>query len=602
MTAATPAAVARTRTVAEPRWSPDGSMLGWIEAFAARADLVVAPADGSRPPLVLTPDTGTASVGAYGGGVWCWASADEVVFAAPDGRLLATSTDGGEPRPLTRDGRAFAPTATPGGSIAFGLEQPDACDVALVPRDASSWPVRASTGADFAWDPAWSPDGEHLAWHEWDLDAMSWERSRIVVASDGAARVLTGPDGAVGQPRYSPDGRRLAYVCDATGWWNVWVADRDGNDARPVLEEPHDQAEPAWGPGQRSFAWSPDGTHLALNRNEAGFGRLVVVPVDDPDVAAFELSRGWHHALEWGPEGIVCVRSGARTPPQVAVLDPASGARRVVARGAPAGIEADAVEPDAVTWRSGTATVPGLLFRPLVSALGPGTRPPLVVDVHGGPTGQARAAWDGMLAVLLARGWAVLRPDYRGSSGHGRDHRRALEGGWGEHDVADVAAGIRAAAREGWCDPDRVAVTGGSAGGLTALLVAAGHGDLVRAAVSAYGVTDLFELAATTHRFESRYLDSLVGRLPEHADRYRDRSPVTHAAQISVPLLVLQGDADRVVPPAQAARLVDAVRAAGGTVEHHLYAGEGHGWSRPETIADEIDRTLAFLDRWVLHR
>lgn len=602
MTAATPAAVARSHTVAEPRWSPDGGRLGWVEAFAARADLVVAPADGSSPPLAVTADSGTVTVGAYGGGVWCWGPDGEVVFAAPDGRLLVTSADGAEPRPLTRDGRAFAPAAGPVGSIAFSLEQQDECDVALVPLDASSWPVRASTGADFSWDPVWSADGECLAWHEWDLGAMSWERSRIVVATKGIARVVTGTDAAVGQPRFSPDGRRLAYVSDATGWWNVWVADRDGRGARPVLEEPRDHAEPAWGPGQRSFAWSPDGTHLALNRNEAGFGRLVVVAVDSPDAEAWDLSRGWHHALDWGRRGIACIRSGARTPPQVAVLDPVSGERRVVARGAPAGLEADAVEPEAVSWRSGEATIPGLLFRPHWSALGERTLPPLVVDVHGGPTGQARAAWDGMLTVLVARGWAVLRPDYRGSSGHGRDHRDALGGAWGEHDVADVAAGIRAAAREGWCDPARVAVTGGSAGGLTALLLAARHGDLVRAAVSAYGVTDLFELAATTHRFESQYLDTLVGRLPEHADRYRDRSPVTHAAQIRVPLLVLQGDADRVVPPAQAARLVDAVRAGGGTVEHHLYAGEGHGWSRPETVADEIERTLAFLDRWVLRR
>jgi dipeptidyl aminopeptidase/acylaminoacyl peptidase len=120
--------------------------------------------------------------------------------------------------------------------------------------------------------------------------------------------------------------------------------------------------------------------------------------------------------------------------------------------------------------------------------------------------------------------------------------------------------------------------------------------------VSAFGVTDLFELAATTHRFESRYLDGLVGPLPAHADRYRDRSPVTHAASIAVPILVLQGDADKVVPPEQAEALVAAVRAAGGTVEHHVYAGEGHGWSRPATVQDELERTFAFLDRWVIRR
>jgi len=175
-----------------------------------------------------------------------------------------------------------------------------------------------------------------------------------------------------------------------------------------------------------------------------------------------------------------------------------------------------------------------------------------------------------------------------------------LSGKWGADDVDEVAAGIRVAGERGWCDPARVAVAGGSSGGLTALMVGARYPDLVGAVVSAYGVTDLFDLAATTHRFESRYLDELVGILPEDDDRFRAQSPVTHASQMRVPLLVLQGDDDKVVPPRQAELLVDAVRAAGGHVDHHLYFGEGHGWSKIETVQDELERTLAFLNQWVL--
>ncbi len=197
---------------------------------------------------------------------------------------------------------------------------------------------------------------------------------------------------------------------------------------------------------------------------------------------------------------------------------------------------------------------------------------------------------------LVTAGWAVLAPNPRGSTGYGRVYADALAGAWGQLDVADVAAGIRHVTTRGWCDPRRVAVSGGSAGAMTVLLLCAHHGDLVRAAVSMYGVTDLVELAATTHRFESRYVDRLVGVLPRDADRYHDRSPVTHAASIRVPLLVLQGDDDRVVPPEQARRLVDAVRAAGGRVDSHFYAGEGHGWSHPETIIDVYERTDTFLN------
>jgi dipeptidyl aminopeptidase/acylaminoacyl peptidase len=597
-------AVGRTRTVAEPREAPGGRQRAWIESFAGRADLVVAPTDGSRAPVTVTPDVPVTGVGAYGGGAWCWGSGDELVYVAADGRLIAVGAGGGSPRVLSREGRALAPSTT-GGTVFFGLDQGDACHIARVELDGGTWPTRVSSTGDFAWDPDASTAA--VAWVEWDLPSMPFDESRILLAprDGGEPRVVAGGGAvSVGQPRFSPDGTRLAYVSDANGWWNVWVADADGTRARPVLEEPHDHAAPTWSPGQRSFAWSPDGSEIAICRNEDGFGRLVVVTVPGGSAGpkVRELAKGWHHSLDWGARGVVSVRSGARTPPVVTVIDPGTAKRRQLARGAPAGIERDAVEPEPVSWRSASATVHGLLYRPRESALGPGAAPPMLVLVHGGPSDQATAGWQPRVAYYVDRGWAVLRPDHRGSTGYGREYVQALRERWGELDVVDTASGIRAAAEQGWCDPDRVAIMGGSAGGLTTLLLCAQHGALVRAGVSAFGVTNLFDLAETTHRLESRYIDWLVGELPRAADRYREHSPSTHAAAIKVPLLILQGDADNVVPPAQAQLLVDAVRGAGGTVEHHVYAGEGHGWSRPETVTDELERVEAFLNRWVLRR
>ncbi len=606
--------VARSRVVAEPRWSPDGHRLGWVESFAGRADVVVALSDASAPPMVVTSDLGCASVGAYGGGAWCWAGSDHLVVAAADGSLVLVPAEGGPARVLSRDGRAAAPAATPDGSrVAFVFETDDACEVLVVPIDGVGAPVRVSHGADYAWDPAWSPDGSRLAWHEWDLTAMSWDASRVVVAhpdGNGRARhrvVVAGGDAvSVGQPRFAPDGSRLGFVSDESGWWNVWTARPDGSSAAPVLAEEREHAEPAWGPGQRSFAWSPDSSTLAINRNEDGFGRLVLAPsVGGP---ARERSNGWHHGLDWGSAGIVCVRSGARTPAAVTVLDVQTDVqtdgrqddrrqgRRAVARGPVAGFEAAGlVEPETVAWESDGATVHGLLYRPVGVAA-----PPMLVDIHGGPTGQATVAWSARTHFFVTRGWAVLAPNHRGSTGYGRAYTQAMAEGWGVLDVDDTAAGIRAGAAQGWCDPARVAVLGGSSGGLTVLLLCARHGNLVRAGVSLYGVTDLEALAASTHRFESRYLDRIVGLPGEVGARYRDRSPVAHASEIRVPVLVLQGDADKVVPPQQARLVVDAIRNAGGTVEHHVYEGEGHGFQRPETIADVLDRTDAFLTKWVL--
>jgi dipeptidyl aminopeptidase/acylaminoacyl peptidase len=419
--------------------------------------------------------------------------------------------------------------------------------------------------------------------------------------------VVAGGNGvACGQPRFSPAGDALAFVCDRTGWMNVWVADGAGDGARPLLDEPCEHAEPTWGPGQRSYAWSPDGSALALCRNESGFGRLVVAAArPERGGDARPLGKGWHHFLDWSGAGIAAVRSGAKTPPQVVLASPdAEGSRRILAIGAPGAlVSAGPVEPETVSWTGEDGgTVFGLLYRPAVSALGPGTAPPMIVYVHGGPTGSSAVTWWPRHQFWLARGWAVLAPNYRGSTGYGRAYTQALTGNWGELDVADVAAGIRHAGAAGWCDAGRVALDGGSAGGFTLLLVCIRHPGLVRAAVDRYGVTDLFDLAETTHRYESRYLDRVVGPLPEAAARYRERSPVTHAARITVPLLVLQGDRDDTVPKAQADALVDALRRQGSPVEYHVYEGEGHGWSKPETVADELERSEKFLTRWVLKR
>lgn len=611
--------VARSRVVAEPRFSgPVGGgprLLAWVEAFAARSDLVVVPADGSAPPAVVTADVGAASVGAYGGGVFCWAGPHRLVYAARDGRLMSVGAAGGPPAVLHEGGHASAPAASPDGSkVAFVVERDAACEVVVVGvdgtgadgPDGADGPRTVSTGADYCFDPAWSPDGSRLAWHEWSFPFMPWDESRIVVhevGRDGTTIAAGGAGLAVGQPRYAPDGSALAFVSDATGWMNVWVSRPDGSGAQPLLDEPAEHAEPTWGPGQRSFAWSPDARAIALNRNERGFGRLVVVRRDGG--GARDVARGWHHGLDWTDAGLACVRSGARTPTSVVVLDPYEpSSRRVVARGPVAGFEAAGLtEPEPVTWRSGGAEVHGLLWRPLPGARARGGsdgEPPLLVLVHGGPHGQATAGFAPRIAFFLARGWAVLAPNARGSTGYGRAYAQALTGGWGDVDLGDVVAGIRHAREAGWCDPARIAAMGGSAGGFTVLQLAVRHGELLRAAVSLYGVTDLLDLASTTHRFESHYLDRIVGVLPDEAARYRERSPITHAAKVSVPVLVLQGDSDPAVPKAQADAIVDAMRTHGGTVEYHVYEGEGHGWARPETAQDELERVERFLAANVL--
>ncbi len=587
--------LARSHGVGDPRWSPGGERLAWTDRFNGRVDLVVAAADGSAAPVVVTAHRGV-------GGGWCWASDDELVVATDDGRLITIAPDGSTGRVLHRDGEAIAPTVSARGEVAFAIERDDACDIAVVPLDGSAWPVRVSH-ADYAWDPAWSPDGLTLAWHEWDLPDMPWDASRVAFkpmsGAHGAGSAKIGGDAvAASQPRFSPDGTQLAFVSDADGWPALWVSAPDGTNARPVIAEGREHAEPSWGPGQRSFAWSPDSSELAWCRNEDGFGRLVIAAPGKR--SARELSKGWHRGLDWDARGIACVRSGAVTPPQVVVLAANGSGRRALARGPIGGFESSGlVEPRAVTWKSGSATVHGLLWRPAHAST---SARPLLVSVHGGPTGQALADWTPQVQAFVQRGWSVLQPNYRGSTGYGRAYTQALAGYWGDRDVADVASGIRHAVKEGWADAARVAIMGGSAGGMTALLTSAQHPDLVHAVIARFPVCDLIDLAATTHRLESTYTFRLVGTLPEAADTYRDRSPLAQAGEIRAPVLLLHGDHDTSVPLAQSQSIADALRAAGTTVERHVYPGEGHGWSRSETIADDFDRVDAFLRRWVLPR
>ena len=578
----TPRALEGLGTVAEPRWSPDGHRLAWVRGTPQGRAFVV---DGVAVPDVVPVGTR--------GAAFCWLDAERLLVVGEDG-LRAVRADGAGPGALRAPaaGRAAAP-AVGAGLLAYVDDTSEACRIVVAPVDGSREPRPVST-ADWAWDPAWSPDGRMLAWHEWDEPGMPWDGSRVVIADLGAGEtrvVAGGPDVAVGQPRFSPDGRHLAYVSDRDGWSNVTVARTDGRDA-VVRREPHEHAEPSWGPGQRSFAWSPDGTRIAWCRNEDGFARLVA--------GAQEWGRGWHHGLDWGPGGLAAVRSGARTPPSVVVVADGSTPPTRKVREVAVGVDElpveGFVEPRPVSWTADDGvTVPGLVFSPPAAA----DPPPLLVHLHGGPTDQTRVEWAPRLQLWVARGWAVLAPNPRGSTGYGRAFARALHGGWGDRDVDDVLAGIRAAGERGWGDPDRVALVGGSAGGFTALLAAARAPDRVRAVVASYPVTDLRALAATTWRFERHSNDTLVGPLPAAADTWRDRSPLTHAAMLRVPVLVLQGDADPVVPLAQSRAFVDAVAAAGGDATLHVYDGEGHGWTRPATVADALARTDEFLTRRV---
>lgn len=587
----TAAMVARGRTLADPKLSPDGTRVAFLTRAAGVTALAVAPAAGG-PERLVAVDPPPAMAHPTGGGVVDWVDPQRLVYAAADGTLQLVPASGGPGRTLVRWGEVGDVAASPsvpgrgGALVAFTIGERD---LSIVGVDAAlageTWPVRVPGRADFVLDPAWSPDGTRLAWHEWDDPSMPWDASRIVTCEMGSGALEVeagGPGTAVAQPRFAPDGT-LGWLTDESGHLGLWCH-ADGAE----------HAIASWGSGIRSWAWSPDGRQLAFVRNEDGFGRLCVL--DRTSGTVRELGKGWHHGLTWRAGTIAAIRGGARTPSQVVAYEAGSGERRVLAHSDAGGFgDHNLVEPEPVTWTAlDGGPVHGRLYRPTPKRRG--VPPPLLLWVHGGPTDQTRVDWHPAIAWFVDRGWAVLVADYRGSAGWGRAYQQALNGEWGALDVADCAAGLRAAAERGWADPRSMVPIGASAGGFTVVHLLARHPDLCAAGVARYPVSDLLDLGERTHRFEAHYNDILVGPLPAAADVQRARSPIHHADRITAPLLVVHGEADRVVPVEQSRALAGRVP----TVEYHEYAGEGHGWRRTETVEDELARIGDFLRRHVL--
>ena len=596
---------ARSRVIADAQLSPDGTQVSAVVRTMGRAELVVVPAGGG-PELVVSGDPDVAGAHPSGGGAHTWLpDGSGLAYVGRDGGIWAVPAAGATAEELPGPGpECWSPVVSPDGRTLVWVE--DGRRVVAGPRAGTAAPVvltaapagtgvgtRAGAEPGFVLDPVFSPDSRRVAWVEWDVPDMPWDASRVVVAdrATGERRVAAGGPGvSVQQPRFSPTGR-LGWVGDHSGWMNVWAEAPDGGPAQPLLDEAFEHAEAAWGPGQRSWCWSPDGGAVGLCRNEGGFARLVVA---QDGTSTRELGRGWHTGLGWAGGRLVAVRSGARTPTQLVTVDPAGGGRTPLLRGPVGGVEGPwLVEPEPVGWDvEDGARIPARLYRPAA-----GESAGLIVWIHGGPTGQMTVTFNARVAFFVSRGWSVLVPDFRGSTGWGRAHAQALAGGWGEVDVADCAAGLAAAARNGWGTPARTAVMGASAGGFTALHLLARHPEACAAGVDLYGVADLEDLAARTHRYEAHYTHSLVGPLPEAAALHRARSPIEVAERIRRPLLILHGGEDPVVPLAQSIALRDRILAAGGHVEMHVYEGEGHGWTRPESVEDELIRTADFLER-----
>ncbi|MEX0848056.1 MAG: prolyl oligopeptidase family serine peptidase [Ilumatobacteraceae bacterium] len=586
------------REITEPHLSPAGDAIVFATSQAGMSSLWhqrLSPGGAPSGAAQLLPTVPSPRVGrGMGGGCWCW-SADgvAVVYSGADGNLWWLTLDGTTSRQLTDHGPdrvAQAPCASADGArVVYVVDQAEVWSLAL---DDGATTRLDDGGADFCFDPFVMPNSRGAVWQAWNVHDMPWDHARVErVTFDGMLRDEIVSPHSVQQPRQAPDGSDV-MVRDDAGWLNVWLADE------PLVDEPFEHAGPTWGLGQRSFVVSPCGTWVAFTRNEHGFGRLCAVEVATRRIV--EIGRGVHGQLSWIGTRLAALRTGARTPTEVVVhdmSDPAfPGSRITVAVGTTTVWDRTSIaEPETIeVGAADGGIVPARWYR-----ADAGASPRRVICwIHGGPTDQWQVTFMPRIEFWRSRGWDIVVPDHRGSTGHGRTHQQAMNGRWGELDVADVAAVVAHLHATGVTDPKHTVLMGGSAGGFTALGVIAGMPGLVAAAALAYPVADLADLAERSHRFERHSTWRLVGEPGSSAEvdqRYRDRSPVWFADRITTPLLVFHGEDDPVVPVGQSRVLVERIRAAGGPAELVVYPGEGHGFRQPEHQRDEYTRTEAFL-------
>lgn len=603
--------VADVVDLAEP-WL-DGDDVYWIEgrpAEGGRCVLVRRSGDGTTADLTPPPFDVRTGVHEYGGGSYVVAGGTVVFSHHLDGRLYRLDPGVDTPAAITPDGPfrygdlRFDPprrrfVAIREDHSAEGQAEASIVDVDL---DGAHEPRVLASGPDFMASPRLSPDGTTLAWLEWDHPDMPWDATRLRTAPvmpDGSLGpsdlAAGGPEEAIVQPEWSPAGV-LHLVSDRTGWWNLYRLE-EGPRLEALAPMEAEFADPSWVLDRSSYGFLPDGSIVAVAR-AGGRDRIIHV---QPGRLVGEVASAFTEldGLRVGAETVVALAGSPSEGTMVVAFDPMTLAPSGVLRRSTAFTpDQGAIStPESIAFGSTDSRTAFALYYPPTNAAFTGPldeRPPLVVLSHGGPTSNASSALNLDIQFLTSRGIAIVDVDYGGSTGYGRAYRRALEGAWGVVDVDDCVAAARFLVERGDVDPERLAIEGGSAGGYTTLAALAFR-DVFAAGISFFGVGDLEALARDTHKFESRYMDRLVGPYPEAADIYRQRSPVHHLDQIACPVLVLQGLDDKVVPPSQAQAIVAALAANGVPHAYLAFEGEGHGFRGAAAIRASLEAELSFL-------
>lgn len=591
-----------------------GSDVFWLESRPVekgRNVLVRQKPDGSRSDLTPIPYNVRTRVHEYGGAPFIICGEDILFSHFADQRLYK----------LDNSGVILPMTPVADVRYADGVYDRKRFRIICVREDhttASKEPVNSIVsvnlegedpgcviveGSDFYAAPRISPDGNRLAWLSWNHPNMPWDGTEIWVGTFNAeggleekTLVAGGLEESVIQPEWSPDGV-LHFISDRTGWWNLYQW-REGN-LRALCPMDADFGQPQWVFGMSSYDFvSQD--RIICTWFENGFSKLGLLDLKSESLERIESAYTRIEGIRASGGQAIFLAATAASSTAIISYDPATRESIYIRRSSELPIDPGFISaPQAVEFPTGDGLTAHAFFYPPRNNDYEGPedeRPPLLVMSHGGPTAATTPSLKLGIQYWTSRGFAVLDVNYGGSTGYGRAYRDRLKGQWGIVDVADCVNGAKFLAGQGLVDADRMAITGGSAGGYTTLCALTFH-HVFKAGASHYGVSDLEALDIDTHKFEARYTQSLVGPYPASKALYLERSPIHHTDRLSAPVIFFQGLEDKIVPPNQSEMMVDALRAKGLPVAYVTFEGEQHGFRQANNIRRALDGEFYFYSR-----
>jgi len=601
-------------TVGLGRIALDGEEVYWVElrpAEGGRNVVVRRTADGHTSDVTPAPFNTRTRVHEYGGGAFA-VTDGTVIFSNFADQRLYRQDPGASPQPITPeadlryadgvvDRRRNRLICVREDHTAAGHDAVNTL-VSLDLASGDGGQVLVS-GNDFYSSPRLSPDGTRLAWLTWNHSNMPWDGTELWAGElredsslGPSRRVAGGDDESIFQPEWSPDGT-LHFVSDRTGWWNLYRW-RDGR-IEPLCEMEAEFGAPQWIFGLSTYAFE-SAERIICSYTQQGTWNLASLNTVTGELEVIETPYTQIGSLRATSGRAVFLAGSPTESTSLVQLDLATREPQVLRRSSKVEVAPGYLSvPQAIEFPTEHGrTAHAFFYAPKNRdyAAPPDERPPLLVISHGGPTGATTSALNLGIQYWTSRGVAVLDVNYGGSTGYGRVYRQRLDGQWGIVDVDDCVNGARYLVERGEVDGDRLTIRGGSAGGYTTLSALAFR-NVFKAGASYFGVSDLEALTRETHKFESRYLDRLIGPYPDRRDLYQARSPIHFIERLSCPVIFFQGLEDKVVPPSQAEIMVEALRAKGQPVAYIPFEGEQHGFRHADNIKRALDAELYFYSR-----